>query len=72
MEQIIATKQSLESNGLKDFSANIIWKAYIRIHGSAPINLKEKNMDGLEQVFGKRNYRVRRDQDVGAFLRSDK
>jgi hypothetical protein len=50
-------------------SSELIWKAYILVHGSAPQDTRQIRQD-LEKIFGKNNVLIRKDSDISTFLRS--
>jgi hypothetical protein len=74
--QVISThkqlKQALEQS-LKRMSCQtqmnlISWKAYIRLRGGSPKDVKHYKKQ-LEETFGKGNYDIKEDRDLGRFLR---
>jgi hypothetical protein len=48
---------------------SIKWKAYIYLHGGTP-RLTSREKQRLENCFGARNYLIRREENLGRFLRS--
>jgi hypothetical protein len=77
VDQIINTHKYLKSHitsslgkmNNKSYLQMITWKAYVCLRGSTPKELSRYKKT-LDDAFGKGNYGVRADKDLGNFLRN--
>ncbi|HFD38750.1 MAG TPA: hypothetical protein ENJ31_02700 [Anaerolineae bacterium] len=67
-EQIRNTYRALSSR-LRPHAQQVEWKAYILEHGSAPKLKRRRARETLQQILGKKAFAIKRDRDLGAFLR---
>jgi hypothetical protein len=62
--------QRMKLKNSKGLIESITCKAYIRLGGSAPIKIKDDEIEPLRKAFnGKKNIKISRDKDVGSFIR---
>jgi hypothetical protein len=70
VEQVTNTCQHLRPRFSGYSPTPIGWKAYIYVHSAAPIKTEPRWRSQLEGTFGRGNFAVKHDKDLGKFLRA--
>jgi hypothetical protein len=77
IHQVIATRESIKQNlrilqGTEVWSyvQRPIWKAYICCHPKSAIVPSKKQALDIEKAFGKNNFKITHNDDLGVFLRN--
>lgn len=62
-------QKNLRSKSCHDQFNLIVWKAYIAVNSSSPINCSDKKKGLLKDTFGKNNFKIERSSNFSSFLR---
>ena len=77
VDQIIKTRENikqkllvLKGSEIWSYIQRPVWKAYICCGPKSTINLSKQRAKDIEKAFGKNNFKITHDDDLGGFLRN--